>query len=263
MPWCFGASGSVRTKRKHQSAKCAPEVHTFWPLTTKRSPLSIARVRRLARSPPAPGSEKPWHHRSSPARMAGRCRFFCASVPSWIKVGPNRPIALAPGSIGAWARKYSSSKITCWIKLAPRPPYSLGQEIPTQPAACIFFCQATRFSSVSRSGATRESWASSTLRSSVRLASSQARNSRRNSACSGASAKSIVCPLWAFPFSPPVYPSGLEFSVELGHFLGFELRGLDPLEHRRQVHDPLAIGVRDRVELDAVGAKAGTHRGEH
>ena len=40
-------------------------------------------------------------------------------------------------------------------KLAPRPPYSFGQEMPTQPAACIFFCQAMRFSSVSRSGETR------------------------------------------------------------------------------------------------------------
>ena len=27
---------------------------------------------------------------------------------------------------------------------------SLGHEMPTQPAACIFFCQATRFSRVSR-----------------------------------------------------------------------------------------------------------------
>jgi hypothetical protein len=57
MPWCFGLSGSVRTERKHQSAKCAPEVNTFCPLTKKWSPLSTARVRGLARSEPAPGSE--------------------------------------------------------------------------------------------------------------------------------------------------------------------------------------------------------------
>ena len=34
MPLCFGASGSVRTKHMHQSAWWAPDVHTFWPLTT-------------------------------------------------------------------------------------------------------------------------------------------------------------------------------------------------------------------------------------
>ena len=34
-PLCLGALGFVRTSRKHQSAKCAPQVHTFCPLTTK------------------------------------------------------------------------------------------------------------------------------------------------------------------------------------------------------------------------------------
>jgi hypothetical protein len=82
--------------------------------------------------------------------------------PQWMNVGPNRFSALAVGRTGARAWKYSSSKITCSIKLAPRPPYSLGQEIPTQPAACIVFCQAMRLSSVTRSGATRWSAASST-----------------------------------------------------------------------------------------------------
>src|SRR5437588_475726 len=55
MPWCLGTSGFVRTSRMIQCAKCAPEVHTFWPLTTKWSPWSTARVRRLARSEPALG----------------------------------------------------------------------------------------------------------------------------------------------------------------------------------------------------------------
>src|SRR5271167_4285920 len=192
MPWCFGASGSVRTNRKHQSAKCAPEVHTFCPLTTNWSPRSTARVRRLARSPPASGSVYPWHHSSSALRMRGKWRFFCSSVPQWISVGPNRLSALAVGRTGARARKYSSSKMTCSIKPAPRAPYSLGQEIPTQPAACIVFCHAMRFSSVSRSGATRWSAASSTQISGGRFAASHCRNSARNSACSGLSAKSMA-----------------------------------------------------------------------
>src|ERR1700719_957045 len=109
-----------------------------------------------------------------------------------MSVGPNRFSALAVGRTGARARKYCSSKITCSIKLAPRPPYSSGQEIPTQPAACIVFCHAMRFSNVSRSGATRWSAASSTQISASRFASSQWRNSARNTACSGLSAKSIA-----------------------------------------------------------------------
>ena len=44
IPLCFGASGSVRTKVRMTSASCAPEVHTFCPLTTKWSPSRTARV---------------------------------------------------------------------------------------------------------------------------------------------------------------------------------------------------------------------------
>src|SRR5207302_438005 len=95
-------------------------------------------------------------------------------------------VVLGRGRIGARARKYSSSQITCCMKLAPSPPYSLGQEIPTQPASCIFFCQAMRFSRIARSGEMRWSCASSTLSSSLRLASSQSRNSRPKAACPGA-----------------------------------------------------------------------------
>ena len=57
MPRCLGASGSVRTKQKIQSARWAVLVQILWPLTTQWSPSSTALVRRLARSLPALGSE--------------------------------------------------------------------------------------------------------------------------------------------------------------------------------------------------------------
>ena len=41
MPLCFGTVGSVRTKHRHQSAWCAPDVHTFWPFTTNSSPIEL------------------------------------------------------------------------------------------------------------------------------------------------------------------------------------------------------------------------------
>ena len=86
--------------------------------------------------------------------------------------------------MGARARKHSSSKITCSISEAPRPPYSSGHEMPTQPASYIFFCHATRRSNVSRSGATRSSCGSSTRRSVGRFAASHSRISRRKASCS-------------------------------------------------------------------------------
>ena len=49
-------------------------------------------------------------------------------------VGPIRirPNTFASG--GAPARAISSVKMTCSIRVAPRPPYSFGQAIPAQPA---------------------------------------------------------------------------------------------------------------------------------
>src|ERR687894_275763 len=72
MPWWRREPGSVRAKRMAQSAATAPLVHTFWPVITQSSPSRSARVRRLARSEPASGSENSWHQMWSPRRMAGR-----------------------------------------------------------------------------------------------------------------------------------------------------------------------------------------------
>jgi hypothetical protein len=88
MPWWRGPSGSVRTSSSQWSATWARVLHTFWPVTTYSSPSRTARVRSDARSEPASGSEKPWHHTLSPRRMRGRWRRRCSSVPSAIRVGP-------------------------------------------------------------------------------------------------------------------------------------------------------------------------------
>ena len=72
MPWCLGTSGSVRARRIPHSARWAAEVHTFWPVTTHSSPSSTARVATLARSEPASGSLKSWHHTSSPRSIGGQ-----------------------------------------------------------------------------------------------------------------------------------------------------------------------------------------------
>ena len=72
MPRCLGASASVRASRMPKWAVSAFDVHTFCPSTTNWSPSRRARVWSPARSLPAPGSLKSWHHISSPRSIAGR-----------------------------------------------------------------------------------------------------------------------------------------------------------------------------------------------
>ena len=59
----------------------ALDVQTFWPLSTQWSPSWTARVARLARSLPAPGSEKSWQQNSSARRKRRTKRSFCSGVP--------------------------------------------------------------------------------------------------------------------------------------------------------------------------------------
>ena len=59
MPSCFFACALVRARTKIQSAYWAVVVQVFWPEITQPSALRRALVLRLARSDPAPGSEKP------------------------------------------------------------------------------------------------------------------------------------------------------------------------------------------------------------
>ena len=65
-PLCLGWSGSVRAMISPMSEYCAPDVHTFCPVITHSSPSRSARVCRLARSLPAPGSENNWQAMMSP-----------------------------------------------------------------------------------------------------------------------------------------------------------------------------------------------------
>src|SRR4030088_827769 len=63
---------SVRHRRNMRLARCAPDVHTFWPVMMISSPLMTPRVSTAARSEPWFGSEKPWQYTSSPEMIPGR-----------------------------------------------------------------------------------------------------------------------------------------------------------------------------------------------
>ena len=108
MPRCAGASGSVRTSTMQCVAHMPIDVHTLVPLTTKWSSSSTARQRRPARSLPASGSLKPWHHTSSALRMRCRCTF-CSGVPAAAMVGPTFFVPNTAMRRGALARPNSAS----------------------------------------------------------------------------------------------------------------------------------------------------------
>ena len=114
----------------HHFALCANVVQTFWPVTT-HSPFDLtALVLSDARSEPDSGSEKPWHQISSPVRIGWSQRSFWSSVPWCITTGPpiTRPSTFA--GEGARTRAISSPNTACSTSVAPRPPYSFGQERP-------------------------------------------------------------------------------------------------------------------------------------
>ena len=71
-PLCLGASGSVRQMISPMSLYWAPDVQTFWPLSTHSSPSRTARLWSPARSEPAAGSLKSWQPMMSPRYILRR-----------------------------------------------------------------------------------------------------------------------------------------------------------------------------------------------
>ena len=134
MPACFLTSGSVRTSVKIQSPCWPSVVHVFCPLTIQSSPSRTAVVRRLARSEPASGSEKPCDHQMSRLAVFGRKRSFCSSVPNCAITGPIIE-ALKASGIGTPARCISSCHRCRWRSLQSWPPHSAGQWGTARPAA--------------------------------------------------------------------------------------------------------------------------------
>jgi hypothetical protein len=189
-PLCRWESGSVRTRTYSQSAWIPKEVHTFCPFTTQSSPSRSARVRTDARSEPAPGSLKPCPHSSSTARIGGRKRFFCSSLPIASSIGPSRSRAFPVARYGALARAYSYSKTISSSSPSPRPPYSRGQLMPSQFPADSSRSQARRTSQAAPSvGPPTPRCAAN---SPTRCSASQSRSSSRKSRTAGPKSSSML-----------------------------------------------------------------------
>ena len=108
---------------------CAEEVHTFCPLTVHTSPSRTARVDRLARSEPAPGSENSWHQISSPVHSGRSQRCCCSGVPKASMVGAAMPSPMPFRSgwlPGAPAAANWASTAVCRLRGSPCPPSPAG-----------------------------------------------------------------------------------------------------------------------------------------
>jgi hypothetical protein len=128
IPLCLGASGSVRTNVRITSESCAPDVHTFWPLTTKWSPsesvAATARVLSDARSDPAPGSLMPSAAVISARRIGTAHRCCCWAVPNVMREAAMMPTPWAL-NVGTIRRRDSSIWWTYCSRIdALRPPNS-------------------------------------------------------------------------------------------------------------------------------------------
>ena len=77
----------VRVSSTQREANWARLVHTFWPLTRHPSSVRSARQVSEARLLPVPGSEKPWHHTSSPRSSGGTISAASSSGAKSIIVG--------------------------------------------------------------------------------------------------------------------------------------------------------------------------------
>ena len=186
-PRCFGASGSVRHSTYNQSARVPNVIQIFCPFSTHSSPSRTARVRTPPRSEPASGSLKPWPHMSSQRMMRGRKRAFCSSLPACSNVGPKRSRPCTPTQYGARARKCSSRNTSSSSSVPPRPPYSTGHVMPSQPPSASSRSHARRSSHHESSvGPPTPGWRAN---SPVRCSANQSRISSRRSAWIGVSAR--------------------------------------------------------------------------
>ena len=121
MPACLGASGSVRTVANPRWQYWAPEVQTFWPLTSQPPSTRTPLVLTAAASDPASGSLKSWHQTNSPISVRSTQRSTWSGVAYWLTVMMFQPVMPKAGGRTPTALS-SSSMMSCSIAPASRPP---------------------------------------------------------------------------------------------------------------------------------------------
>src|SRR4051794_28944125 len=138
-----------------------------------------------------------------------------------------RPRTLA--GLGVCWRAASPTKIACSIIVAPRPPYSLGQEIPAHPASWSLRCHSRRkaiTSSSPLSGSGPGLFSSIQVRTSSRKDSSDGDSVRSIAAQHiGGTGRAASPPPRAKPFfSPDPHAGGARFFVRFFEGVGFAQR---------------------------------------
>src|ERR1022692_1382940 len=125
MPECLGASVLVRTVARPYLLRCAPLVHTFWPLIVQPPSDLTALVLMPAASDPAPGSLKSWHQMTSWFKAGTTQRMTCSGVAYWIRVRITQLVIPYDGRLMPAALN-SCSTTSCSTAPASRP-HGFGQ----------------------------------------------------------------------------------------------------------------------------------------
>ena len=125
----------------HHFASWANVVQTFWPVIRQPPSSLTALVLSEARSSRtrarrSPGTRSPRRE----DRLEKALLLRLGAVGDHDRSAHNESKTFA--GRGAFARASSSPKMDCSIRVAPRPPYSLGHETPAQPASWSFFCHS-------------------------------------------------------------------------------------------------------------------------
>src|SRR5262245_19773777 len=164
--------------------------------------------------------------------IGGRWLAFCSGVPNSIRIGPMwlRPCT---GKGGAPIRANSSVMMICSLRVAPMPPYCLGQCGAIQPLR-----DSARYQGINSAGGGRNTRPRSAT---GRLASSQVLTSMRNSPSAAESRRNMTI------ISVP------EFRTKSAGSLCLDVRGFDDAGPQRALlgEDPAEFGGCTDLDLGA------------
>ena len=112
---------------------------TFWPVMTHSSPSRTARVARLARSEPDPGSLKSWHHASSPVnvRRSSLAAELVGAVGHHGGTGHGEPEELTGPGRGGTGLGQAPVDDALQVGREPETAEALGERDPGEPEVVL------------------------------------------------------------------------------------------------------------------------------
>ena len=138
----------VRAITSMMSASRAPEMNTFWPLSTHSSPSRVARLLMLKLLVPALGSVIAKQSFTEPSQVGVTNFLICSGVP-WRTIGTRPRPVTTRNSVGTPPSASASASATISTTPPPLPPNFSGTERPSRPYSPIAFHMSSGNTSLS------------------------------------------------------------------------------------------------------------------